>query len=59
MGNSLVEIKGWGEETELVLKKASSVGDRIYTLLGKKEMKPILDWVVKEFGKDFIKLYGE
>jgi hypothetical protein len=58
VNGSLVEIKGWGEDSILVLTKARAVGDRDYKILGKKEMKPILDCVIHKHGKDFIKLYG-
>jgi len=49
-----VEVKGY--ETEQWKSKLSQFSGRLL-VLGENEMKPILDYVVEKYGKDFVRLY--
>jgi endogenous inhibitor of DNA gyrase (YacG/DUF329 family) len=49
-----VEVKGY--ETEQWKSKLSQFFGRL-SVLGENEMKPILDYVVEKYGKDFVRLY--
>lgn len=51
---SYVEVKGWLDEQNKV-KIAQFKGS--LTVIGKKEIKPYLYYVISKYGKDFIKLY--
>ena len=54
--DELIEIKGWVDEKTKV--KISSCAKSV-TVLTKKEMSPILQYVIDKYGKGFISLYGE
>lgn len=49
----LIEIKGWSTNQW----KAKELQVKNITVFYKDKMKPILDYVVKNYGKNFIKLY--
>lgn len=52
-----IEIKGWVADKELLDLKLAST-DKPVRLLTEVEMKPILDWVIKTYGKGFTNLYN-
>lgn len=52
-GTYLVEVKGyWSDQWEAKYQSNQDV-----LVLGKAEMQPVLDYVTKTYGKDFIRLY--
>jgi len=52
--DSFIEIKGYFTDREMA--KINSF-EHSLKIIGKEEIKPILEWVIEKYGKDFIRLY--
>jgi hypothetical protein len=54
-GEKIVEIKGWITDQS----EAKKMANPDVEILGKPEMAPILEYVVRKYGKDFTSLYEQ